>query len=182
MAPTFHLIKVKIKLSLCLTKHHAMKAYWEWRYNSTHSLTSALGGGGWSASRPGRLTLRGRDPGTHWTGGWVGPRTVLDAVGKRKIPSPRRKSNPRTPIVQPVAHRYTDWAITDLYVSPNIIFKWFFHRSSLQNRLLWYKTTNNSRVTRNLAHTFQTSNVLFSKTKFLNNIYKIQWGDVNTET
>jgi len=37
-------------------------------------------------------------------------------------------------------------------------------------------------VTRNLAHTFQTSNVLFSKTKFLNNIYKIQWGDVNTET
>jgi hypothetical protein len=28
----------------------------------------------------------------------VGPRTVLDAVVKRKIPSPRRKSNPRTPI------------------------------------------------------------------------------------
>jgi hypothetical protein len=33
----------------------------------------------------------------------VGPRAVLDAVVKRKIPSPRRKSNPRTPIVQPVA-------------------------------------------------------------------------------
>jgi hypothetical protein len=31
-----------IRLSLCLTKHHAMKAYWEWRYSSTHSLTSAL--------------------------------------------------------------------------------------------------------------------------------------------
>jgi hypothetical protein len=30
----------------------------------------------------------------------VGPRAVLDAVVKRKIPSPRRKSNPRTPIVQ----------------------------------------------------------------------------------
>jgi len=25
----------------------------------------------------------------------VGPRTVLDAVVKRKIPSPRRESNPR---------------------------------------------------------------------------------------
>jgi hypothetical protein len=31
----------------------------------------------------------------------VGPRVVLDAVVKRKIPIPRRKSNPRTPIVQP---------------------------------------------------------------------------------
>jgi hypothetical protein len=30
------------------------------------------------------------------------------AVVKRKIPSPRRESNPRTPIVQPVAQRYTD--------------------------------------------------------------------------
>jgi hypothetical protein len=33
----------------------------------------------------------------------VDPRDVLDAVVKRKIPSPRRKSNPRTPIVQPDA-------------------------------------------------------------------------------
>jgi hypothetical protein len=36
----------------------------------------------------------------------VSPRTVLDAVVKRKIPSPRRESNPRTPIVQPVGQRY----------------------------------------------------------------------------
>jgi len=32
----------------------------------------------------------------------VGPRTGLDAVSKRKIPSPRRDSNPNHPIVQPV--------------------------------------------------------------------------------
>jgi hypothetical protein len=32
----------------------------------------------------------------------------LDAVVKRKIPSPRRESKPRTPIIQPVAQRYTD--------------------------------------------------------------------------
>jgi hypothetical protein len=32
----------------------------------------------------------------------MGPRGVLDAV-MRKIPSSRRESNPRTPIVQPVA-------------------------------------------------------------------------------
>jgi hypothetical protein len=85
-----------------------MKAYWGgWRYSSTHSLTSALDGGEWSASRPGRFTPTERAPGTHWIGGWVGPRAVLDAV-TRKIPSPRRQSNPRTPIVQPVAQRYTD--------------------------------------------------------------------------
>jgi hypothetical protein len=35
----------------------------------------------------------------------VSPRAVLDAVVKRKIPIPRRESNPRTPIIQPVAHR-----------------------------------------------------------------------------
>jgi hypothetical protein len=35
----------------------------------------------------------------------VGPRAVLDiAVVKRKIPSTRRESNPRTPIVQPIAY------------------------------------------------------------------------------
>jgi hypothetical protein len=43
-------------------------------YSSTHSLTSSLDGGGWSASRPGRFTPRERAPGTHW----IGPITVLN--------------------------------------------------------------------------------------------------------
>jgi hypothetical protein len=80
----------------------------EGRYSSKHSLTSALDGGEWSASRPGRFTPRERAPGTHWIGGWVGPRAVLDAVVKRKIPIPHRESNPRTPIIQPVDQLYTD--------------------------------------------------------------------------
>jgi hypothetical protein len=55
------------------------------------------------------VLLPGKEPlGTHWIGGWEGPRVVLDTVVKRKIPSPRRESNPKTPIVQPVAQRYTD--------------------------------------------------------------------------
>jgi hypothetical protein len=62
---------------------------------------------------PGKEPREGA-PGTHWIGVWVGLRAVLDAMVKRKIPSPRRESNPRTPIVQPVAQRYTDWAITAL--------------------------------------------------------------------
>jgi hypothetical protein len=112
--------KVKVKLSLCFTwtpRHVGVLG--EWKYSSTHSLTSALDGGKWSVSRPGRFTPKKRAPGTYWVGGWVGPRTVLGAVGKRKIPSPRRESNPRTPIVQLVAQRYTDWAITAPLVNIN---------------------------------------------------------------
>jgi hypothetical protein len=47
---------------------------------------------------PRPLYPQGKSPGTHWIGGWVAPRAVLGAVVKRKIPSPRRESNPRTPI------------------------------------------------------------------------------------
>jgi hypothetical protein len=43
-------------------------------------LTSALDGGEWSYSRPGRFTSRVRVPGSHWVVGFVGPRVGLDAV------------------------------------------------------------------------------------------------------
>jgi hypothetical protein len=76
-------------------------------YSSTPSLTSTLDGGEWSASRTGRFTLRERAPGTHWIGGWVGPRNSLDTVSKRNIPSPRQESNSDHTIVQPVASCYT---------------------------------------------------------------------------
>jgi hypothetical protein len=48
-------------------------------------LTSALVGSEWSTSRPGRFNPGERVPGTHWIGGWVGPRTGLDEVEKRKF-------------------------------------------------------------------------------------------------
>jgi len=39
--------------------------------------------------------LPGKEPGTHWIGGWVGPRVGLDAVAKRRNPlSPNWESNP----------------------------------------------------------------------------------------
>jgi hypothetical protein len=56
-------------------------------------LISALDGGKWSGSRPGRLVAGERAPGTHWIGGWVGPRAGLEAATKRKSPSPCWKSN-----------------------------------------------------------------------------------------
>jgi hypothetical protein len=51
---------------------------------------------------PRPLYPRERAPYIYWIGGWVGPRAVLDAVMKRKIPTPCRESNPRIPIVQHV--------------------------------------------------------------------------------
>jgi len=89
----------------------------EWRYSSTHSLTSALDGGEWSASCPGCFTHSKRAPGTHCIGGWVGPRASLDMVVKRKIPSPQWEMNPRTPIFQPIAQCYIDWAVVVWFVT-----------------------------------------------------------------
>jgi hypothetical protein len=48
-------------------------------------LTSELDGGEWSASHPGRFTSGEIAPGTHWIGGWMGPRDGLDAVEKTEV-------------------------------------------------------------------------------------------------
>jgi hypothetical protein len=48
-------------------------------------LTSTLDAGEWSDSRSDRFTPGYKATGTHWTGGWEGPRTGLDAVEARKI-------------------------------------------------------------------------------------------------
>jgi hypothetical protein len=45
---------------------------------------------------PAALYPRGKDPGTHCTGGWVGPRAGLDTEDTGKILCPRRGSNPLT--------------------------------------------------------------------------------------
>jgi len=45
----------RVKLSLCLTKHDAMKTCWGSGGIFPAFVTSSLRGGEWSASRPGRL-------------------------------------------------------------------------------------------------------------------------------
>jgi hypothetical protein len=57
--------KVKVKLSLCLTKHLAMKMYGGVEVYIHVFLTSALDGGEWLASRSGRFTTGERTPVTH---------------------------------------------------------------------------------------------------------------------
>jgi hypothetical protein len=44
-----------------------------------------------------RFTPGERTPGTHWIGGWVGPRAGLDAEARRGILCPCRGSNPDRP-------------------------------------------------------------------------------------
>jgi len=58
---------------------------------------------------PAALNPRKR-PGTHFTGGWVGPRAGLDG---QKISSPPG-FDPQA--VQPVVSRYTDWATRPTFV------------------------------------------------------------------
>jgi len=88
--------KTKVKISLCLTKYHALKtscAYYEdvrgsgvialcilnldtrWRWMVTFT------------SLP--LYPWGRAPSTHWIWGWVGPRPSVDVVAdKKSLPLP----------------------------------------------------------------------------------------------
>jgi hypothetical protein len=75
-----------------------------------------LVGGEWSASRLGRFTSRETSPGTHWVGGWMGPRTGLDDVERRKS-CPYRDSKSDPSAVQPVASRCTDSAFR-IFVYP----------------------------------------------------------------
>jgi hypothetical protein len=62
-----------------------MKAYGGMDVEMHIFLTSALGLGEWSASRPGHFTPGERAHGVHWIGGWVVPRAGFDAVEKRKL-------------------------------------------------------------------------------------------------
>jgi hypothetical protein len=72
-----------------------MKAYGRVDVEIHVFLTSALVEGEWSDSRTGRFTPAERAPGTHWIGGWVGPRTGMDDMEKRKfLPVPGLERRP----------------------------------------------------------------------------------------
>jgi hypothetical protein len=81
----------EIKVSCPATRHGG--TWGERRYSSYSYLTSALDGGEWSASRPGRALTPGKGPLIPW----VGPRFGLDAEARRKILCLCRGSNPDRP-------------------------------------------------------------------------------------
>jgi hypothetical protein len=78
---------------------------WESEGIAPQVLTLALDGGDSSASQPGRFTSAEKASGTHWIGGWVGPKAGLDAVEQRKIYCPCRESNPGRPARSPSLYR-----------------------------------------------------------------------------
>jgi hypothetical protein len=112
-------------------------------------LTSALIGDEWSGSCPGRITPGERSPGTHWIGGWVGPSTGLDDVGRRKIlPLPELKLQPlcrpaRSQSLHPLRFKI-NFNITLLSTprSPSGVF-----RSGSLIRILYAFLTNHMRAT-----------------------------------
>jgi hypothetical protein len=70
---------------MCIT-NYALRHEDEWRSVCIDPPTySSLIRGEWSASLPGRFTPGERASCTHWIGGWMGPRTGLDVVERRKI-------------------------------------------------------------------------------------------------
>jgi len=89
---------------------YAMKALWVSRGIAV--LFLGLDGGGGSAPRPGRLYPRER-PGTHFTGGWVGPRAGLDG---RKISIPSDSIQDR-----PARSQSLYWLSYPAHVDTNLI-------------------------------------------------------------
>jgi hypothetical protein len=74
--------KVKKVMSLCLTKHYAMKMYEGVNVQIHAFLTFALVGGEWSDSHPCRFIPGERAPGTHWIRCWVGPTAGTEDMEK----------------------------------------------------------------------------------------------------
>jgi hypothetical protein len=74
------------------------------RYSPYSFATSALDGGEWSASRPGRtLPPRKGLPATRWTGGYAGPTAGLATEATGKILCLCEGSNLDRPVVHSVA-------------------------------------------------------------------------------
>jgi hypothetical protein len=89
---------MKVKFSLCLSKHDAMKEYWGVEVCLHEFLTSALNGCERSASRPSRLTPVLRATVNHAMGSRMDFRAGPDTVKRKKIPLlPFRELNPGLP-------------------------------------------------------------------------------------
>jgi hypothetical protein len=86
-----------------------MKAYGGVDLQIHIALSWSLDGGEWSASCPCRFTPGEIAPGTYWIWGWVDPRAGQDDLEKILDPAGTRNSDHS--VVQPVASRYTDYAI-----------------------------------------------------------------------
>jgi hypothetical protein len=99
------MMTITIMKSLCLINQALFNEgiYWSGSI-APPFLTSALEGGEWSASRPGRFTPREIVTSAHWIWGWWAPEPVW-TLWRREESYPCRESNPGRPAI---ARRYTE--------------------------------------------------------------------------
>jgi hypothetical protein len=117
---------------------HLWRRRWKRMYSSYSFSTSALDGVSGQRHAPGK-----GPPGTHCTGGWVGPRAGLDTDVRGKILCLCQVSNLDRPVNQSVARHYTDWATRLISVNYSNNIRWTvlqimkFSFSSLQPTVLY---------------------------------------------
>jgi hypothetical protein len=92
---TTYTLEINTK-KLKLSHYTSRRGLGKRRYSSYSFTTSALYGGVSVTPRP-RFSPGERTPGTHYTGGWVGPRAGLDTGARGKILSPLPGIEPRSP-------------------------------------------------------------------------------------
>jgi hypothetical protein len=105
-------VKKKVKLSLCFT-NEALRHEDVWGSGCIDPHFLDLGTSlRWVVSfTPLPLYPRERAPGTHFKGGWVDPRAGLDDMHKWKFFTLPGLKLSCPLVIQPIASRYTDWAI-----------------------------------------------------------------------
>jgi hypothetical protein len=99
-------IRWKVKLFLCLINYApSHEEVWRSGGIAPPLLTSALDGGEWSDSRPGRFTPGEWASGIQWIGSWMGTGAGLDAMEKRKTSCSCQELNPGRPARTPSLYR-----------------------------------------------------------------------------
>jgi hypothetical protein len=110
-------------------------------YSSTHSLTSALDGGEWSASRPDSFNPREWIPDTHWIGGWMSPRAGLDTVVKKKFPAPTGTRTTHHPTRRPPLNNWTPSYVFIAWCVVNYVYKYIMYEPV--PKICWFRIVLN---------------------------------------
>jgi hypothetical protein len=158
---------VKISWSQsCLTTRHA-GAWGERRYSSYAFSTSALDGGEWSASHPGRALTPGKGHPVYIVQetGWA-PEPVWTQRSEEKSSCPYRGSNLDHPVVQPQILYWLSYRLT-LKISTDLNFCML----CCGNKTLWQKTVHSHVVYYVHVLLYNTAKPMFH---YIKSYYNIQ--------
>jgi hypothetical protein len=105
----------QVQVGICLGSLDCEHHIWGSGVRAPSFLTLVLDWSKWLASRPCYFIPKERAPGSHWIGGWVGPRLGLDAAETRtKLHC--QDSNPGRPVCRPsVLKMYSLFSATFIY-------------------------------------------------------------------